>query len=131
MDAITIKNMAASYLTASLWSSFIEGYEPAEYYDEVYCTSDFTESAWRYAVDLCRDFVGKAEDLGIDIVDVHNAGHNFWLSRNGHGSGFFDEVPSLYGGQDKCLALQDLAESYGKDYVFVTDNYQLDFELHR
>ena len=42
----------------------------------------------------CDDFVAYCERYGIedwrDISESNSAGADFWLSRNGHGAGFFD-----------------------------------------
>lgn len=42
----------------------------------------------------CRDFIAAAGDLLVDACnrvgyDAERAGHDFWLSRNGHGAGFW------------------------------------------
>jgi hypothetical protein len=41
--------------------------------------------------------------------DAHSLGHDYWLSRNGHGAGFFDN------GRESCWdALQDAARADGE-----------------
>jgi hypothetical protein len=48
---------------------------------------------------------------------ISQAGHDFWLSRNGHGAGFFDKSYPM------ALGFQTLAEAYGvADAVF--DDYE-------
>jgi hypothetical protein len=40
----------------------------------------------------CRQFqADNAEDLSESGLSTERAGHDFWLNRNGHGSGFWDE----------------------------------------
>lgn len=66
----------------------------------------------------CDDFASSNREM-LDIAreagwDDGRLGHDFWLSRNGHGAGFFDE----YFGEDKRLReafreLQDAARAYG------------------
>jgi hypothetical protein len=49
------------------------------------------------------------------------AGHDFWLSRNGHGTGFFDR--SEICGDDRVRnALQMAAESVGECNLYVGDD---------
>ena len=47
------------------------------------------------------------------------AGHDFYLSRNGHGSGFFDGE-EFYG--DSCDELQEIARSYGTVDLYIGDD---------
>lgn len=43
---------------------------------------------------------GPAE--GYDDLDMHKLGHDLWLTRNGHGSGFWD-CPQIYGNKNSEL----------------------------
>ena len=49
------------------------------------------------------------------------AGHDFWLSRNGHGTGFFDREDYIYGGQEINNKLQEIAKSFGELWPYVGD----------
>lgn len=54
-------------------------------------------------------------------VDESQGGHSFWLSRNGHGAGFFDwSHPALLG--EACSRLQDAARVYGTVDLYVGDD---------
>lgn len=48
------------------------------------------------------------------------AGHNFWLTRNGHGSGFWDRGLGEAGDR-----LSEAARKVGERYVYVGDDGQL------
>lgn len=63
------------YLECALWAECLEGKTFA------------VEAAWKL-YDDARNFWGMYHDY-IE-VNASQAGHNFWLSRNGHGAGYFD-----------------------------------------
>lgn len=46
----------------------------------------------------CRNFLLACESLGLDLMpfDPAQIGHDVWLTRNGHGVGFWDR-PEVYG----------------------------------
>jgi hypothetical protein len=47
---------------------------------------------------------------------IEQAGHDFWLSRNGHGTGFWDRDSSYYGDHVRDW-LQRKAEQFGETYA--------------
>lgn len=59
----------------------------------------------------------------MDTVDVERkAGHDFWLTRVGHGAGFWDgDWPEPYGDQ-----LTELSKKFGHIDVYVGDDGQLE-----
>jgi hypothetical protein len=61
------------------------------------CTlADLSDEAWaRFAGD-CARFRECAGSL-LDSVDEAQAGHDFWLTRNGHGAGFWSRPDDCYG----------------------------------
>ena len=74
-----------SYLHTALWSSIDED-EPM---DCDYDVDDFSEEAIGQAECDLVSFFGLARDLIVDDVKTTVA-HDFWLTRNGHGAGFWD-----------------------------------------
>jgi len=73
----------------------------------------------------CRDFVRGQWHLLRDL-DPQESGENFALSRNGHGTGFFDHVPGHAGNQ-----LQEASRPYGESNAYYFDgesNVRLDDE---
>jgi hypothetical protein len=64
----------------------------------------------------CLSFYGRIWCYLSDD-EISQAGHDFWLSRNGHGAGFFDRSHPM---GDR---LQTRAESYGEVNV-VFDDYE-------
>lgn len=106
------------YLEAALWSSTNEDGDPL---DRQYSIDDFTEHARHQAKVELEQFDAEVERV-VSVLDEETAdgldfsylGHDFWLSRNGHGSGFFDR-PERYG--EIADVLQELARSAGECYI--------------
>lgn len=74
-----------AYLTAAWWSSSDNDGLPL---DENYDINDFHPSTLKQMSDDCKAFqAANAEDIAENPAQ---AGHDFWLTRNGHGSGFWD-----------------------------------------
>lgn len=85
---INIQTVLSAYITAALWSSYDENGDPL---DGDYSAHDISESA---KLDMLQDVTAfvtsyarllMQSGLGADQI-----GHDFWLTRNGHGAGFWD-----------------------------------------
>jgi len=75
--------------------SFINAYFEAMYFtneDEAHDISEFYE---REQVIECLAFYTRIWYLLSDD-NIKQAGHDFWMSRNGHGVGFWDRPDSVY-----------------------------------
>ena len=108
------------YLVTALWSSIDEKDNP---FDDNYSISDFSEKALKQADKDCDLFIEKAGDLlnGFDDTDI---AHDFWLTRQRHGAGFWDgDYPDEIG--DK---LTEIANDFRELYIYVGDDGQLYFE---
>ena len=68
--------------------------------------------------DDCLKFLEKAQDL-IPNNQWEQAGHDFWLTRNGHGTGFWDR-PEIYG-EENAKKLTEISESFGNFDLIVDD----------
>lgn len=95
-----------AYMVAALWSSHGPEQDDAhasayacEYLDERFDVEDIAESARDQMEADCADFIeANRADLeaycermhGEDYTGSERAGHDFWLTRNGHGAGFWD-----------------------------------------
>lgn len=80
----------------------------------------FTRAAIRKAKADCADFYkSNSADLGIyeseSGRDMASAGHDFYLSRNGHGAGYFDR-----GNHPVFDRLQDAARIYSETNEYVS-----------
>jgi len=108
-----------AYLVTALWSSIDEKDNPL---DDNYSIDDFSEKALKQADKDCDLFIEKAGDL-LDGFDDTNIGHDFWLTRNGHGAGFWDgDYPDDIG--DK---LTEIADKFRELHIYVGDDGKLYF----
>ena len=51
------------------------------------------------AIDQCRDVCAQFQTANRELLegsDPSQAGHDFWLTRNHHGAGYWDRDPSTY-----------------------------------
>ena len=78
----------------------------------------------------CLSFLEVNHDLiGDSIKEIEQAGHDFWLTRKGHGSGFWDS-PEIYG-EENSQKLTKASKSFNEhiSLFFTQENgeYCLDF----
>jgi hypothetical protein len=83
------QKMLDAYVEAALFSSSDESDEGGgDPLDKNYGPSDLAADAKRkMAADVKKFLAENADDIG---SDYKQAGHDFWLTRNGHGAGFWD-----------------------------------------
>lgn len=115
---MSTKNLSAfvrAYLECALWSSTDSDGAPL---DADHGIEDFAPEAVASAQADCDAFTtAQAADLALAGLSDDRAGHDFWLNRNGHGSGFWDE------GQDPVFRrLSDACEPYGSSDCYVGDD---------
>jgi hypothetical protein len=100
------------YLAAALWSSFDEAENPL---DDKYSTEHLSEHAIRTSVKESVDFIkANAKDMEASGAPPEQHGHDFWLTRNGHGAGFWDRGYGAVGDR-----LSEAARPYGEVNIFV------------
>lgn len=128
---MALSPMVRGYLEAALWASIDEDGEPL---DDGRDLDDFAPSAIERAIADCADFLGACtpEDLEayregfprrVGALDVDDfIGHDLWLTRNGHGAGFWDRGLGALGER-----LTAAAEAMGACYAFVNDDGQVYF----
>ena len=115
MDAFT-----RSYLETALWSSTDDEGKPL---DRDYGISDFAPEALDAAIKVAADFQESNEDdLDETSGDSEQHGHDFWLTRNGHGAGFWDRGYGPVGDR-----LTKAAKAYGSEDIYVGDDGLLYF----
>ena len=108
------------YLDAALWSSTGDDGQPL---DRKFSVRDFSPEALQAARSECAAFESQAGPM-LEHMDDHLAGHNFWLNRNGHGSGFWDEdrIPAQV-----REPLSQLCHQFGETDLYVGDDGKLHF----
>jgi hypothetical protein len=116
------------YLETALWSSTVMlpapyGISEDDFYDEYFDIDDFTEESIEQAIADCTKF---QEDNADDLSDESpsHAGHDFWLTRNGHGAGFWDGDYE----ESKGDRLTAVCKSYGELYIWADNSGKLHFD---
>lgn len=82
------------YIAAALWSSLDDADDPL---DANYQPDDIAPETLAAMTEDCRKFLSECGSLIVGKCDkqtscseMEYAGHDFWLTRNGHGAGFWD-----------------------------------------
>lgn len=118
MDKFTL-----AYIEAALWSSNDESDEKGgEPLDANYSIDDIGPGTLAEMIDDCKRFQEEnATDIaagpdGPDYTRYERAGHDFWLTRNHHGAGFWD---GDWG--DAGERLTAASHAYGEVNLYVHD----------
>jgi hypothetical protein len=123
--------MVAQYIATALWSSIDEqpdgnGGPPL---DENYGPDDVAPRTRTQCFTDCELFLVfmRGEDLDPSTFDASDLGHDLWLTRNGHGAGFWD---GDYG-EDVGEKLSNIAHDMGEVNWYAGDDgmiYQMGAE---
>jgi len=115
--ANAIGAMLDDYMDAALKTSTDESTPSGGYpLDKNYSLRDFTTEA---RAKMKRDVAKFAKANAGDIAgNWGQAGTDFWLSRNGHGTGFQDRDHVF--GKEAAERLQQAARRFGESYVYVS-----------
>lgn len=85
---VDLDDMVEAYLTAALWAETDDNGQP---FDKNYSMKDISEEFHNKSKRDCQTFINeinnKLEDTDFDSEEL---GHDFWLTRNRHGAGFWD-----------------------------------------
>ena len=120
------ETILTAYLECALWASTDESTESGgEPLDQNYSILDFTTHARRDAMRDIRAFLRLTAEIDSSAWSDEQLGHDFWLTRNGHGAGFWDRgfAPAPIG-----QALTKHAKSFGECYPFVTPRGKIAIE---
>lgn len=117
----------AAYVECALWSSVDFGDDPddsPECFDAWATVDDIApETMATMRADVVDFLTSPALELpGAAWWDDEQLGHDFWLTRNGHGAGFWDRH---YGDTDEARAgdaLSDAAKVYGSVDLYRGDD---------
>jgi hypothetical protein len=118
-----IDAMAEAYAVCAVWvgldwSDEDESDNPRPL-DENYSADDITPESRQSMWDDCHDFfTGNEDDLA--EMDPEQAGHDFFLTRNRHGAGFWDRGLGELGDR-----LTKAAHVYGESDLYVADDGRL------
>jgi hypothetical protein len=103
------------YLLAALWTTTDEHGEP---FDATYDIQDISAETLAEAIEDVTDFVDSNESLlVVSGLSDPQIGHDFWLTRNGHGAGFWDRGLGQVG-----EALSEASKPYGEVDMYAGDD---------
>lgn len=105
------------YIECMLWSSVDDGGNPLDY---KYSIEDIDSEAIKKIKSDCNLFIFKAGDL-LDSIEDSQAGHDFWLTRNHHGAGFWGRGLGKIGDD-----LTKLSNTFGEIFPYINDNNEVD-----
>ena len=108
----------AGYCECAVWASLDEDGTPLNAnYDE----SNLSEEARAAMLADCADFLtGCSSTIDEAILQGRSAehlGHDFWLTRNRHGTGFWDRGLGAVGDE-----LTEMAHPYGESYLYADND---------
>ena len=114
-----IKEFTDQYFATLLWAEGDEEADPkgGEFFDQNYGVEDIDAATVESHKAECVHFVHLAwED--IEDLKASTAGHDFWLTRQGHGAGFWD------GGYEEEVGerLTELSKRFGSGDCVIGDD---------
>jgi len=137
VNGFDCSDMVASYIGTALWSSScwlpcmadelvdgcmnvdeehpLHGISEGDRLDAHFDTSDCTDEMLSKAIKDCEAFKGKCEGAGLwdrmlELHDEGQIGHDLWLTRNGHGAGFWESEWEEIGDQVTSLVRNHFSE---------------------
>lgn len=118
-----VEAVLRGYVECALWSSTGEDDEPL---DDDFGPEDLAPATLSEMREDVQDFLqANAEDVREFLIvraragtssDEADVGHDFWLTRNGHGAGFWDR-----GAGDVGDRLTAACRPYGEVWLYVGD----------
>ena len=106
-----------SYLECALWSSCNDNGNPL---DDRFDILDLTDDAKRKMLKDCENFQEANVLLLAKAGSDEQNGHDFWLTRNGHGAGFWDRGYGQVGDE-----LTKACKAYGPVDLIVGDDLRI------
>ncbi len=117
MTTTRLDTFTRNYLECALWASHNDDGEALE---GLYEVDDFAPEALASIVEDCEAFQRDNDD-DLYRCDMARAGHDFWLTRNRHGAGFWDgDYPD-----DVGRRLTEAAHVCGSSDLYVGDDGRL------
>lgn len=111
-----IQSILDAYVECALWADEPEGYEGQ-------VMSDFALSeAW----EDCQQFMNTFYEELKETKNYSQAGHDLWLTRNGHGAGFWDRSDDVWP-KDMRDRMTEYARKLGECYVYISDDNEVEF----
>ena len=124
-----LDNMMEAYVEAALWSTNESEEQGGEPLDANYSASDVEDVTLQAMRADCEKFARENESLLRAHFQSQQwglwamAGHDFWLTRNRHGVGFWDREEVWGASKD---ALTEAADAFGEVWIYVGDDGKID-----
>lgn len=112
-----MNDMVTGYLVCALWADLVD--EQGNSIDDKDIT-DCTDAMIAQATKECENFKHLAGGLVATYLETCNEdqmGHDFWLTRQGHGAGFWDRGLGKLGKD-----LTDIAKTFGSRNIYLNDS---------
>ena len=126
-----ISIFARAYIACALWSSNDESTpQGGEPFDANYTAEDIAPATLADMIREADEFAAQNRaDIEAAGLTDERAGHCFWLNRNGHGSGFWDEKMTSAGDPEPevqaCERLSDASHAAGSRDIYLGDDGQI------
>jgi calcineurin-like phosphoesterase len=115
-----------AFIAALLWSTPVDGEVVEKYFDAVADgIEDFTPESAAHIQQECKKFLEQAGEL-IRPGQYEQAGQDFALTLNGHGTGFWDR-PEIYG-KEKAAKLTALTNNFAEIHLYTNDGVTVEAE---
>ena len=117
-----MNKLVSQYLETALWSSTNDDGSPL---DDDYSVNDIAPDTILQAEFDRELLIALCAEKNIDLsqFDSDQIGHDFWLTRNGHGAGFWDgDYPIPIGDQ-----LTEISKTFGSTDPYVGDDGLIHF----
>jgi len=117
IEQTDLRHMIQAYSECALWASTDDAGAPL---DRDYLVSEIAPETRDQMAEDCREF---ATDLPVGTMALWSAeqlGHDFWLTRNRHGAGFWDRGHGTLG-----QMLTARAHGHGSFDLYVGDDGQI------
>jgi hypothetical protein len=132
MNSDQIDEMVDGYVECALWSSTsyiawddkTQSFIPDEdndqsFSDHNFAQDDIASEAIESMTNDCEDFMTHNEG-DLSELNAGQVGHDFWLTRNGHGTGFWDHGLGALGNR-----LTAACKPYGESDLYMGDDEKL------
>lgn len=116
-----VESILKAYIECAVWSSLDEHGTPLD--DKKYADCILSEDTRQTMREEIIDFLVLLENEGIawqEHMTLEQFGHDFWLTRNGHGAGFWDRGLGKLG-----ETLTKWSKTYGSCDLEIGDNRQI------
>lgn len=108
-----LQKFTSAYITCALWCGVLDHSSDNESDPNNYdlMPEDISDNTLRVMREDCIRFFSQIEEI-LPLGTEDRAGHDFWFTRNGHGSGFWDRDVSVYGSQEVRDNLNVLCKNF-------------------